>query len=76
MIYSVLYFNLGGLKLQLEGLSPTKTSLRGDGTAASLTHVSYSLICSITLNFDQVHIKHEVLSPDSHETIDMIHQRQ
>jgi len=32
-----------------------------------------SLICSITLNFDQVHIKHEqVLSPHSHIAIDTI----
>jgi len=35
-----------------------------------------ALICSTTLSFDQVHIKHEqpqVLSPDSSVTTDTIH---
>ena len=38
-----------------------------------------SLICSITLSFDQVHIKNnqpQDLSPNSHPTIDTIHQTQ
>jgi len=40
-------------------------------------HISF--ICSATSSFDQVHIKLEqpqVLSPDSHLTIDTIHQAQ
>jgi len=38
-----------------------------------------SLICSITLSFDQVRIKHnqpQNLSPNSHPAIDTIHQTQ
>jgi len=37
------------------------------------------LICSITLSFDHMHIKQDhprILSPNSHVTIDTIHQTQ
>jgi len=39
LIYSVSYFNLGGSKFFLEGLSPPKTP-RGDGTAVSVSCTS------------------------------------
>jgi len=38
-----------------------------------------SVICRIALSFDQVHFKHnqtQILSPDSHVTINTIHQTQ